>query len=87
MNKEKREEIKNKIRPYIPAVLAITSIAVGAALVAKTLKTPVLELKDYRLPTITGDEKAEVLARTDTILQQIEPDLYYLSVGVTLTED
>ena len=86
MNKEKLVKIKNKIKPYVPAILAITTVAVGTVVAVKTLKSSLEESVLAPLPIITGEEKVKLLERTDMIIQEIEPDLYFLSVGVTQTE-
>jgi hypothetical protein len=86
MNKEKRDQIKNKIKAYAPAVIGFTAAAGSVALIATTLiKTANKALLDEAtafepLPVVTGEERTKLLEREDTILQKVEDDVWFLSV-------
>lgn len=91
MNKEKLDQIKNKIKYRTPeivtAVSAVALVAYGIY-VKKTWEPLKSDGADFDpLPVIEGEEKAKILGREDTILQKIEDDLYFLSVGFPKTED
>lgn len=88
--KEKLAQIKKKIKHYTPEIIVVASATVGIGVTVHALKNATkaaLGDEDFALPTITGEEKKTILGRSDTILQQIEDDLYFLSTGVTKTED
>jgi hypothetical protein len=88
MNKDKRDQIKNKIRAYAPAVIGFTAAAGSVALIATTLiktanKALLEETAFEPLPVVTGEERTKLLEREDTILQKVEDDVWFLSVVPT----
>ena len=85
MNKEKLNSIKNKIKSRTPEIIVAASaitVVTYVVIVAKTFTSSVKYLadEDSVLPVVTGEERAKLLAREDTIIQSIEPDLYFLSI-------
>jgi hypothetical protein len=87
MNKDKLAKIKNKIKEYAPAVLSLAAGAISIGLAVASVNAVVKTFNDDSvgtmydpLPEVTGDEKKELLAREDTVIQKIEDDLYFLSI-------
>lgn len=85
MNKEKFDSIVKKIKSRTPEIItAVSAITVVtyAVIVAKTFTSSVkyLGAEDDVFTTVTGEERANLLTREDTIIQSIEPDLYFLSI-------
>jgi hypothetical protein len=92
MRKDKNEKfatIKQKIKTHAPMIIACTAYAGVVSFIVfnatKALK-PVSGESDWTLPTITGDEKAEILGREDSVLQRIEDDAYFLLFPTTDTQ-
>lgn len=87
MDKQKRDQIKKKIRKYAPAAATITAIAaLGTVVVIQAVETAnkIIDAQvNATLPEVTGDEKKRLLEHPNTILQKIEDNLYFLSIGTT----